>query len=279
MEPTVPLQQLLARLRERHPLVLGIANYVTANDCANALLALGAAPVLGDDPGDVAELADRCDALFLNLGTPTRPSLVAMDAAARRANKLGRPVVLDPVGAGATRFRTDAARHLLAERRIAVVSGNASEIKALADGAGETRGVDAAATDAVTDATLADWAARARRFAAQVNAVVAISGAIDIVADARRAVALRNGTPRMATVTGSGCMRNALMAAFLGIAPEDPFLSAQAAACLFGIAGELAEEAMQPADGNATYRNRLIDAVERLSAADIARRARLEDLP
>lgn len=279
MEPAVPLQQLLVRLRERRPLVLGVANYVTANDCANALLAIGAAPVLGDDPGDVSELAARCDALFLNLGTPTRPTLAAMDAAARRANELGRPVILDPVGAGATRFRTAAAQELLRARRIAVVSGNASEIKALAGGAGETRGVDAAAADAVTEATLAGWAALARRFAAQANAVVALSGPIDIVADGRRAVAIRNGTPRMATVSGTGCMRSALTAAFLSVAPDDPFLAAQAAACLFGIAGELAAQAMQPVDGNASYRNRLVDALERLSNGDVARLARLEVLP
>lgn len=259
------LGHYLEQVRLRHPLIHNITNYVTVNDCANILLACGGSPIMADDPEDAVEITAICGGLNLNIGTLNQRTIPAMLAAGKRARELGHPVVLDPVGAGASRLRTETALRLAGEVGPTVIRGNISEIKTLASGAGTTRGVDADVADQVTEETLDGAVAFAKAFAQRVGAVVAITGAIDIVTDGARAFCIRNGHPMMSAITGSGCQLSALTAAFVTANPHDPLEATAAAVCAMGLCGEIAHRRLTDRDGNASYRNYIIDAMYRLT--------------
>lgn len=258
------LGKMLENVRGKKPLIHNITNYVTVNDCANILLACGASPIMSDDIGEVEEITALCSGLVINIGTLNQRTIPAMLAAGKKANALGHPTVLDPVGAGASKLRTETALSLLRGIRFSVIRGNISEIKTLAGASGSTKGVDADVSDAVTEDHLQEAVAFAKDFARQTGAVIAITGAIDIVADADRAFCIFNGNPMMSLVTGTGCQLSALTAAFV-CANQDEVLSAAAAAVTtMGVCGELAFGRLAPEDGNATYRNYIIDAVSHI---------------
>ncbi len=269
-------EALFENVRRKSPLVLSVTNYVTANDCANLLLACGASPVMTDDPEDAAELAAACGGLHLNIGTLNRRTIPAMFAAGKRARELGRPVVLDPVGAGAARLRTETASGLLREVPADILRGNISEIKALASGGGGARGVDADAADQVTEDRLSEAAAFVKDFARRTGAVIAVTGAVDLVADGERVFCIRNGHPMLSAVTGAGCQLSALTAAFAAANPDRLLEAAAAAVCAMGLCGEIAAGRLTKEEGNASCRTRLIDAVYRLTPADLERGARYE---
>ena len=266
----------LDNVRATTPLVHNITNYVTVHDVANILLACGGSPIMSDEPDDVADITSICGGLNINIGTLNKRSIEAMFVAGRRAAELGHAMLLDPVGAGASRLRTETAKKLIAEFRFTAIRGNVSEILALAAGGTSTRGVDASVADAVTDANLSAKAAFAKSFAAETGSVIAITGAIDLVADAARCYAVRNGTPRMGTITGSGCQLSGMTTAFLVANPGEPLEAALAAVCAMGLAGEIAESRMQPGDGNSTYSDRLIDAISNLDGASLDKGAKYE---
>ncbi len=263
--------ELLAQVRKSEPLIHCITNYVTVNDCANVLLAAGASPIMADDADEAAEITALCGGLCVNIGTLNSRTVAAMLAAGKQANACGRPAVLDPVGAGASKLRTQTAARLLEEVRFTVVRGNASEIKTLAAGTGAARGVDASQADAVTAETLADTVALARDFAGQTGAVVVITGATDIVTDGRSVCCVRNGHPMMGRVTGTGCQLSALVAAFVAANPGCVFEAASAAVCAMGLCGEIAHARLAPGDGNMRYRDNIIDAVFNLTAEALER--------
>ena len=194
----------------------------------------------------------------------------------KKANLLGHPVVLDPVGAGASQLRTDTANRLLREVKFTVIRGNISEVKTLASGAGTTKGVDADVADRVTEENLDGAVAFAKAFAAKTGAVVAITGAIDIVADGTKAYCIRNGHPMMSAITGTGCQLSALTAAFITANPGQPLEAAAAAVCAMGLAGEIAHARLTPLDGNATYRNYIIDAIYNMTPAQLEEGAKYE---
>ncbi len=268
--------ELFENVRQRTPLIHSITNYVTVNDCANMLLACGGSPIMADDPEDAVEITAICGGLNLNIGTLNQRTIPAMLAAGKRAYELGHPVVLDPVGAGASRLRTDTALKLMEEARPTVIRGNISEIKALALGSGTTKGVDADVADKVTDDTLDAAVAFAKDFARRAGAVIAVTGAIDIVADPARAFCVRNGRPEMSAVTGTGCQLSALTAAFVTANPDRPLEAAAAAVCAMGLCGEIAYARLTEHDGNATYRTCIIDAMYRLTPAALEEGARYE---
>lgn len=259
------LGSCLARVRETHPLIHNITNYVTVNDVANVLLACGASPIMADDPDDVRDITAICGGLNINIGTLNARTIPAMFVAGEVANSLSHPVVLDPVGTGASALRTNTAYELLDRVRLACIRGNISEVKTLALGAGTTRGVDADVADAVTEETLDGAVAFAKAFAARCGAVVAITGAIDIVADAERAYVIRNGCAAMSSITGTGCMLSALVAAFLVANPDCALEAVAAAVCMMGLAGELGAARMGELDGNASLRTYIIDAIYRMT--------------
>ncbi len=272
------LKTALDNVRTTTPLVHNITNYVTVNDCANALLAIGASPIMSDEPEDVRDIQTICGGLTINIGTLNQRSIEGMFVAGERAAELNHPIVLDPVGAGASSLRTRTASDLLDKLPVAVIRGNMSEVKALASGATSTRGVDVCPDDVVTEDNVAASAAFARDFAAKTGAVVAITGAIDIVADADHAFAIRNGSALMGRITGAGCMLSCVCAAFAVANPGTLLESQVAAVASMGLAGQTAQERMTTPDGNATFRTYLIDALYNLSGDYLETGARVEQL-
>lgn len=269
-------QTMLENIRILHPIVHNITNYVTANDCANILLACGASPIMADDAAEASEITALCSATNLNIGTLNSRTVSAMLIAGKKAAELGHPVVLDPVGAGASVLRTETALRLLNEIPFTVIRGNISEIKALALGTGTTRGVDADSADRVTEENLDAMIDFAKTFAARTGAVISISGAIDIAANANTAYCIRNGHPMMSTITGSGCQLSALTSAFVAANPASPLLAAAAAVTAMGLAGEVAHARLTPQDGNASYRNYILDAICNLTPEALEKGANYE---
>lgn len=267
-------EEIFRNVKACRPLIHCITNFVTANDCANLLLAAGASPIMAEDLEEVADVTSICNGLCLNLGTPTPRRLEAMVVAGKRANALGHPVVLDPVGVGASKMRMEGAKRLLKEVRFAAIRGNLSEIKALLLGAAASGGVDADRKDVLAEET--QVAAFARSAARALGTVVAISGAADVVTDGNRVFCIHNGCPAMSSVTGTGCQLSSLTAAFLTANPETPLESAAGAAAMMGLAGEIAYGRMSPMDGNASYRNYIIDAVYRMTPETLERGAKYE---
>ena len=249
---------------------------MTVNDCANALLACGGSPILADEEEDAVAITGICGGLALNIGTLNKRTVATMHAAGKRAAKLGHPILLDPVGAGASPLRTETAAALVDELPLAVVRGNMSEIKAVAGTAASTRGVDANPDDAVTESNLAASAAFVRALAAKLGCVVAVTGAIDVVADAERAFAVRNGDAVMGKITGTGCMLSCVTAAYVTANPDRPLEAAVAAVAGWGLAGEVARSRMGALDGNGSFRTYLLDAAYNLDAAQLAAGARVE---
>ena len=270
------LKTMLENVRAKTPLVHNITNYVTVNDVANVLLAAGGSPIMSDDADDVEDITSICGGLNINIGTLNKNTIPSMFLAGRKANELGHIVLLDPVGAGASRLRTDTANRLMREVRFDAVRGNISEIKTLCTGSGTTKGVDADAVDAVTEANLDDGVALVKAFARQAGCIIAVTGAIDLVSDGERCWCIRNGRAEMSRITGTGCQLSALMTAFLVANPDRKLEAAAAAVCTMGLAGEIAWANMQPGDGNSTYRSRIIDAIFNMTGDALEKGAKYE---
>ena len=265
MVTTASVWDDVVRIRARSPLVHNITNYVVMNTTANALLALGASPVMAHAVEEVEEMVGLASALVLNIGTLSPSWLTAMEIAARAAQTRGIPIVLDPVGAGATALRTHATRRLIAVAPPAVLRGNASEIIAVAGGAGRTKGVDSAAgVDAAQ--------AAAHELSRAHGCTVVVSGPVDLVVRGDGEVRVANGTPLLGRVTGMGCTATALIGAFAAVNPDSAAGAAHAMAVM-GIAGELAAEL---AAGPGTFQPHFFDALARLSEADVRARLKVE---
>jgi hydroxyethylthiazole kinase len=255
----------LQAIRERKPLVHQITNYVVMNETANATLALGALPVMAHAPQEVEEMASVASALVLNIGTLSEHWVAAMVLAGAAANRAGAPIVLDPVGAGATTYRTATARQLLSELEIAVVRGNAAEIATLAGREAEIRGVEAVGDAAGPE--LAQAAADA------LGCVVSVTGPVDHVSDGQRVVAVANGHELLGTVSGTGCMSTAITGCFLAVRQAPPLEAAVEALVAFGVAGE---DAARDARGPGTFHAALYDALYNLDPATLDSRAKLD---
>ena len=270
------LKTMLENVRAKSPLVHNITNYVTVNDVANVLLAAGGSPIMSDDADDVEDITSICGGLNINIGTLNKNTIPSMFLAGKKANALGHIVLLDPVGAGASRLRTDTANRLMREVRFDAVRGNISEIKTLCTGSGTTKGVDADAVDAVTEANLDNGVQLVKAFAKQTGCIIAVTGAIDLVSDGERCWCIRNGRAEMSRITGTGCQLSALMTAFLVANPDRKLDAAAAAVCMMGLAGEIGWANMQPGDGNSTYRNRIIDAIFNMTGDALEEGAKYE---
>jgi len=258
MIDSAEIWQDVVAIRERGPLVHNVTNLVVMDFTANALLALGASPVMAHAPQEVAEMAALAGAVVLNMGTLDEGWTASMLAALTAARQHGKPVVFDPVGAGATAYRTETARRLLEAGGISLVRGNASEIAALAGAAGRTKGVDS------LDESLevADAAANLLKFC---DAVI-ISGARDVVIGREQRCVLSNGCEMMTRVTGIGCTATAVTGAFLAVQP-DPFRAGAHAMAVMGIAGEMAGV---QSGGPGSLRMHFIDALHNLDESILA---------
>ena len=251
-------------VREKHPLVHHITNYVTVNDCANITIAAGAAPVMADAPEEVCEMVTFAGALVLNIGTLNRGQIESMILAGGMANDRKIPVILDPVGAGATRFRTDSALRLLDELKITILKGNAGEIGVLAGAEAQVRGVD-------SFGMTGDPIRIAQHFAKRAGVAVVVSGATDIVTDGKRILLVENGHPMLGSISGTGCMAASVTGAFASVA-DDPVIASAAALAAFGIAGE---KAAAGARGPYSFKTALFDEMAALKPEDLTSGARI----
>ncbi len=248
----------LEEIRRRKPLIHHITNFVVMNDTANITLHVGALPVMAHAAQEVAEMVSAAGALVLNPGTLSPEWVEAMLVAGRRASELGIPIVLDPVGAGATSLRTESNRRLLEELQIAIVRGNSGEIGALAGLGGQVRGVEVVEE-------LKDPLQAARFFAQRFQVTVAITGRRDVISDGEWVLGVDNGHPMLKTITGSGCMATTMVAAFAAV-EGDPVLAAAGGLACYGLA---AERAALNARGPASFKVNLLDEVYNLDRESV----------
>ena len=255
----------LGVVRERRPLVHNLTNYVVMNETANAILALGALPVMAHAREEVEEMVGLAGALVLNIGTLSEGWVESMLLAGAAANERGVPVVLDPVGAGATAYRTRTAKRILDELDVAVLRGNAGEVATLVGVEAEVRGVESVGSGG-------DPAGLAREAARRLGVVASVTGVIDHVSDGERSAAVANGHELLAAITGTGCMSTALTGCFLA-GKEDAFEAAVEALAAFGVAGE---DAAAGAKGPGSFHVALYDALAALDPETLSARARVE---
>jgi hydroxyethylthiazole kinase len=267
----IAIAHLAETVRLEKPLVHCITNYVTVNDCANALLAVGGSPVMADDIAEAEAIASICASLVINIGTLNGRTVESMLKAGKKAASLGRPVILDPVGAGASALRTETALRLISEIPFSVIRGNASEIRTVLNGSGTTRGVDAGESDAKADSE--DPGAlleTAKELSRRTGAVIVATGKRDIVTNGKMTLVSANGHERMTRITGTGCMLSAITGAYCGAKPSQILHAAAAAVCAMGLAGEIAAaECDAGKTGTGSFRMHLIDALSLMTGGSL----------
>ena len=281
-------------VRDTHPLVHCITNYVTVNDVANSILAIGGSPIMADALEEVEAVVSKSKALVLNIGTLNENTVKAMILAGKTANAKNIPVILDPVGAGFTPYRTEAAKKILDEVGVGIIRGNLSEIASLAGIKSANKGVDA--SDSITDiknsAAGIDQVAIAKNLAQKYSTIIAITGQTDIISNGNCSYKIRNGHPLLSKVTGTGCMATGLIAAFAGAntaaitgintdaagASGATLISAAVAGIAsMGIAGEIAF-AKAGSEGTGSFHVAIIDALSRMNDVELQSRLKLEEV-
>ena len=269
------MKQALHNVRQNAPLVQCITNFVTVNDCANIILAAGGSPTMAMDAREVEEAVRDVSALVCNMGAIE--SVEAMVLAGKEANRLGIPVILDPVAAGGTQLRRDASAELLGNVQFSVIRGNASEIRYLAGQQTTGSGVDVSMVDAVTEENLGTVVEMVKQLSRKTGSVIAISGVLDVIADGEKAAVLRNGCATMSRITGSGCMLTSMIGAFCGAMKEDVFTATVASMATMGVAGEKAEKLrLQKGTGNVTFRADLIDSIFSMTETELEEMVNME---
>ena len=258
-------EKMFKNVGERAPIVHCITNYVTVNDVANIILASGASPIMADDIEEVSDITSICNSLALNIGTLNSRTVESMIEAGKTSNKLGHPVVFDPVGIGASKLRMDTALRLLREVKFSVIRGNASEIKALLNKTKTSGGVDVSLEDIIKEDNVDDYIEVGKEVSKANDAVVAITGSIDIVTDGEKTYLIRNGHKNMGRITGTGCMLTGVIGAFIGANPDNILDSCALAVAAMGLCGELAnEESIGKGLGTGSLRTYLIDYMSNL---------------
>lgn len=270
--------EIIKNVKNNTPLVHNITNYVTVNDCANILLACGGSPIMADDIEEVEEIVSISSSLVINIGTLNSRTIESMIKAGKKANEQNIPVILDPVGVGASRLRTDTANKLLNEVKFAVVRGNISEIKALGNtNAKGAKGVDADLADSINEENLDEVVEYIKSLSEKLSSVIAVTGAIDIVSDSKKTYIIRNGHPMMGKISGTGCMLSSIIGAYCG-ANKDNIVDATAAAvCIIGLSGELAyEKILKNDEGTSMLRTHLIDFMSKIDDKILEEGAKFE---
>lgn len=270
-------KEIIENVKGETPLVHCITNTVTMNDCANAILAVNGSPIMADDEFEVEEITSLCKSLVINIGTLNQRTIASMIKAGKKANQLGHPVILDPVGAGASHLRTEIAQQLLSEVQFSVIKGNVSEIKTIAQGSGQTKGVDVAAGDMVNLGNINSYIEFAKELSQKTGAVIVMSGVIDIIADATQAYTIHNGCQEMARITGTGCMLGAIMGAYAGANSNCILEAVTCAVAIMGYSGELArDKIMKKNAGTGSFRVYLIDYLSQMTHDLLERGIKIE---
>ncbi len=270
-------KKVLDAVKKQPPLVHNITNYVTVNDCANIILAANGSPIMSDDESEVSDITSLCNSLVINIGTLNKNTIPSMLIAAKKANQLNHPVILDPVGVGASTLRNNTCKSLLAEIQFAVIRGNISEMKALFLNSNSTNGVDANEMDAITENNLPQAIDFAKKCSKQTGAIICISGAIDIVTDDTTAYVIKNGHPIMSKITGTGCMSSAVIGCYVANKGINILDATACAVVQMGISGEKAYKKMiDEQTGLSSYRTYLIDFFSKLNEDDLKAGEKIE---
>ncbi|WFA08411.1 hydroxyethylthiazole kinase [Tissierella sp. Yu-01] len=270
-------KKVLENVEQNPQLIHCITNYVTVNDVANAILASGNSPIMADDKNEVEDITSVCNALCINIGTLNERTIESMIIAGKKANLLGHPVILDPVGAGASKLRTDTTFKLLDNVRFSVIRGNISEIKTVYAGSGTTRGVDADISDAVTEANLDEAVKFAKDLSLKLGAVIAITGEIDIVVGTNKVYIIRNGHPLMSKITGTGCMLSGLISGYVSANMDNIVDGVAAAVSIMGLCGELGyQRIIQNNGGTSSLRTYIIDEISKMNWGTLERGMKVE---
>ena len=258
--------QNLTAVRKKKPLIHNITNYVVMNYTANALLAMGASPVMAHAQNEVEDMAAFAGALVINIGTLEDEWITSMLKAGKKASELNTPIILDPVGSGATALRTNAAKAIIDETRLSVIRGNASEILSLRHEDSKTKGVDSihSVEEAAQTATI---------LAQELNTSLAITGPVDLITDGNRVLRVSNGHPLMGYVTGTGCTATVTIGAFLAV-DDDPVSATATALAFFGLAGEVAG---QKAEAPGSFMIQLLDALYTISPEELQRGCKIQE--
>lgn len=271
-------EKIMNNVKIQKPLVHCITNSVTMNDCANAILAVHGSPIMADEIKEVEDITSICQALVINIGTLNERTVEAMIKAGQKANALNHPVILDPVGAGASSFRSETTFRLLDKIQFSVIRGNISEIKTVYQGIGTTKGVDADINDIVNEENLDETIDFARELSQRTGAIIAITGAIDIIVDANHATIIRNGCSNMSRITGTGCMLSAILGAYVAVNQDSMFDAVSCTVALMGYSGELAQQKVQQQDaGTGSLRVYLIDALSTMTVEKLNGGIKIEE--
>ncbi|MBC8061617.1 MAG: hydroxyethylthiazole kinase [Clostridiaceae bacterium] len=270
MEINEKIVGFLSEVKKMKPLVHNITNYVTTNDCANIILAIGGSPVMADAIEEVEDMVNIASALVINIGTLNSRTVEAMILAGKRANKNGIPVVLDPVGVGATPYRKEVALKLIKEINFSIIRGNMAEIKVLSGLEALSKGVD-------SEESSEDGKEVAINLSRALKTVVAITGVIDFISNGEKVIAIENGHEMLTKVTGTGCMSTCLIGVYAGVT-KDYLAAATAGIMTMGIAGEKAYEKLNKSEGNGSFKVLLMDNIYNFSSQDIIKRGKANEL-
>jgi hydroxyethylthiazole kinase len=265
--------RLIELVRKGSPLVHHITNYVTTNDCANITLGIGASPVMADEAEEMSDITGIANALVLNIGTINRYTASSMIVAGKVANEKGIPVVLDPVGVGASELRRNTTNQILNEVKVSVLRGNISEIRFIAGLTAVAKGVDASDEDISSNESREEVASQ---LASRLDCIVVISGKVDVISDGLRTVQVRNGHAMIGEITGTGCMCSSLIGSFSGVNPDDIFNASVAAMVVMGIAGEKAYKTAGEL-GRGSFRVALHDEISRTNKETIEGLVRIDE--
>lgn len=270
--------QILENVKRQMPLVHSITNYVTVNDCANIILASGGSPIMADDVGEVSDITSICSSLVINIGTLNERTIDSMITAGKKANELSHPVILDPVGVGASKLRNQTALHLLKEIEFAVIRGNISEIKFLAGSNAATKGVDADQADLITPDNLDNAIKLSKGLSKETGAVIVITGETDIVTEGEKVYLVKNGHSMMSLVSGTGCMLSSVIGSFVGANYDSILKATTTAVTAMALCGELAYKRLEEQDGGTgTYRTLIIDFMSKIDSRMLKDGAKVEN--
>lgn len=277
------IPELLNEVKSKNPLTHCITNFVTVNDCANAVLAIGASPIMSEDIEEVAEVVSIADALVINIGKLSHEQVEAMKISSAQANKINTPVILDPVGVGISQLRNKVTLELIENYKLAAIRGNITEIKTIAKLTGiifesnTAKGVDVSESDIITQDNLNENADVISKLAAKLDTVILASGPIDILSDGETTIAIDNGDEMMPYITGSGCMLSSIVGSCIGA--TNPLEGTLLAALLMAISGEKARSKVDNENaGTGSFRAYLIDYLYKLDGQTLINKSNIEIL-
>lgn len=277
------IPELLNEVKSKNPLTHCITNFVTVNDCANAVLAIGASPIMSEDIEEVAEVVSIADALVINIGKLSHEQVEAMKISSAQANKINTPVILDPVGVGISQLRNKVTLELIENYKLAAIRGNITEIKTIAKLTGiisesnTAKGVDVSESDIITQDNLNENADVISKLAAKLDTVILASGPIDILSDGETTIAIDNGDEMMPNITGSGCMLSSIVGSCIGA--TNPLEGTLLAGLLMAIAGEKARSKVDSENaGPGSFRAYLIDYLYKLDGQTLISKSNIEIL-